>query len=214
MSISTYAELKTAVLDLAHRSDLATVIDTLVIRAEAAINRKLRLLQQEQRTQLATVEGSRFVDLPAGFLQMINLQLVVNGPAIDLAPMPTAVIDGNIVTNLKGIPRCYRIGHTIEFEIAANAVYTLNAHWFEKWDIATDGANWLLTNHPDVYMDMIMSEVGVYTRDTELMQMYAAMGNAKMDAAVSADQKIRNATLSPVDVALVAPGRFNILRGY
>jgi hypothetical protein len=214
MSISTYAELKTSVLDFAHRSDLSTVIDTLVTRAESAINRKLRLLSQEQRTTLSTVEGSRFVDLPAGFLQMINLQLVVNGPAIELAPMPVSVIDGNVVTNLKGIPRVYRVGQTIEFEIAANAVYTLNAHWFKKWDIANDGSNWLLTNHPDVYMDMVLAEVGVFTRDQDMMQMHSALAGSKVEALISSDQKIRNATLSPVDSALVAPGRFNILRGY
>lgn len=214
MSLSTYAELKAATLDFAHRSDLAGVFDDLARRAEARLNRKLRLLQQEQRTTLSTTLDSRTVSLPTGFLEMISLGIEYGDNVTEMLPIGAIRMNAASLQNTSALPVYYRVGATIEFEVKANAVYTLQAHWFKKWDLVNDSSNWLLSNWPDLYMDAILSEIGLYTRDTEMAQIGAAQTESKISEAMQNDANVRTKQVMMIDNALTGGGSFNILRGY
>lgn len=214
MSLSTYAELKTATLDFAHRSDLSGVFDDLARRAEAGINRKLRLIQQEQRTTLATVANARTVTLPSGFLAMIGLTISFGGSVAELLPMGAIPINAAYQPANSGIPQYYRIGSAIEFDVNADGVYSLYAHWYKKWDIVNDSTNWLLTNWPDLYMDAILAEIGLYTRDAEMAQAAAMSANQKIDEAMQSDAQNRTSPIMMVDGGLVTRLNFDINRGY
>jgi len=216
MSLSTYAELKTAVLDFAHRSDLSGVFDDLAARAEAGLNRKLRLIQQEQRTTSATTSGSRLVTLPTGFLEMISIGMEYGNALNELLPIGTVPINADRTLDYNGIPRYYRIGSSIELDIPADDAYPLQLHWFKKWDIVNDSTNWLLTNWPDLYMDAILAEIGLYTRDAEMAQTARASTMEKIDEAMQNDANNRTRSVMMVDAALTINSRnnFDIVRGY
>jgi hypothetical protein len=215
MSIGNYTELKTAVQDFAHRSDLSTVVASLIMRGEAALNRKLRLLPQEQRTPLTATQGSKFVELPAGFLETVALHVNDNGSLTRLNPATNDVIDMDSIESATGIPSYYRIGSQIEFDVAADQAYPLQLHWYKRWDIEADTTNWLLIHHPDLYMDAALAEVGLYTRDAEMAAMYRAMTAEKINEVMQDDAKKRRIALRTVDPALLAQSaNFNVNRGY
>ena len=76
MSITTYAELQSAVGDWLNRDDLSPVVTSFISLAEARINRDLRHRQQETRSALTV--GARYVDLPADWLETIRIQIDAN----------------------------------------------------------------------------------------------------------------------------------------
>lgn len=214
MSIGNYDELKTAVQDFAHRSDLSTVVASLIMRGEAALNRKLRLLPQEQRTPLTATQGSKFVELPAGFLEAITLH-VNNGSLTRLNPVANDVIAMDSIESAIGSPSYYRIGSQIEFDVAADHAYTLKLHWYKRWDIEADTTNWLLMHHPDLYMDAALAEVGLYTLNADMAAMYRAMTAEKINEVIQDDAKKRRIALRTVDPALLAQSAsFDVNRGY
>src|ERR1700755_589216 len=76
MGLSSYLELKESVARRLGRdgdADLAAEVDDYIRLAEARFQRELRLRAQEQRAT-ATVTGP-YLDLPADFLELRNIQL-------------------------------------------------------------------------------------------------------------------------------------------
>ena len=53
MSITTYAELKTAIADFLNRDDLSSVVDTFIDLAEARIQREIRHYKMEETDTLS-----------------------------------------------------------------------------------------------------------------------------------------------------------------
>ena len=71
MSISTLAELKTALETETSRSDITW--DDYITRGEARLNRKLRLFSQETSASVTLSTGNSSASLPTGFLEHIDL---------------------------------------------------------------------------------------------------------------------------------------------
>jgi hypothetical protein len=66
MSITTLAELRTALDTETSRSDITW--DDYITRGETRLNRKLRLLQQETEGSLTLSSGNDYVSLPSDFV--------------------------------------------------------------------------------------------------------------------------------------------------
>ena len=71
MSITTLAELRTALDTETSRSDITW--DDYITRGEARLNRKLRLLQQESSSTFTLSTGDSSQALPTGFIEHIDL---------------------------------------------------------------------------------------------------------------------------------------------
>ena len=78
MSISTYAELKTAVANWLDRSDLTDRVPEFITLAEARIGRKLRVRGVEERATTPLVGSQEYYALPSDFLEARNVQINSN----------------------------------------------------------------------------------------------------------------------------------------
>ena len=150
MAISTYSELQTACTNWLARADLASRIVEFIALAEDTLNKRVRIRAMEQRAT-ATV-STEYVVLPTDFLEMRNFQLNTN-PKQTLRLVTPEYIDTFWAGSTTGKPKLYTfIGGEIQLAPSPDGSYTAEMDFYEKWDIATDLTNWLLTNAPSAYL--------------------------------------------------------------
>lgn len=195
MAIANFDALMVQIQLMAHRTDLASVVEGLYLRAESNLNRELRLTQQERKTVVTLPAGERFVDYPAGFLDYITLHVNIDGGLRQLRPFPSKFIDNAHTTN-TGEPNYFRVmGEQFEFDVIADVNYDIHCHWYRAWNLEADGTNWLLQYYPDLLIDAAMIEVGLYTRDAEVAQASKALLDEKIAKMKMADARVRNNVL-------------------
>lgn len=184
MALSSYAELKSSVARRLGRSgdtDMEAELDDYIDLAEARFQRELRLRAQEQRST-ATVSGA-YLDLPADFLELRNIQLNAD-PVRALECVSPELIDRNYPEGVTAEPMVYAIiGSQIQFAPAPDNDYEVEIDYWKKLTPLSDSAttNWLLTNGPDVYLWAAMAEAAQATGDSSLWQEYETRLGAALD---------------------------------
>lgn len=164
----TYTGLQASIASWLHRSDMTAIIPDLVILAEARIARDLRLRRQITNTMLSTIAATQAVALPSDFLELENLSVVSGGVNrqlnyINIEGMNIKYPDGSY----SGVPVVYGFeGNNILLGPTPDAIYSLDAYYYARFAaLAVTPANWLLTNHPNIYLYGALAEAGDWTQD-------------------------------------------------
>jgi len=215
MAITDYATLKTTVADYLHRSDLSDdVISTFVQLGEARLNRKLRLIQQENTDDVTLTAGNDYAALPSGWIETIDL--IYSSDKRELQAQNIKSLNSQrSYDNSTSRPYLYAIfGGRIEFEIIADQTYTLSMDYFKGWDIATDDTNWLLTNAPDAYLYSALLEAKAYIKNMQDMTIWSQGLQTAVDDLNNLDSRTRRNATVRMDGALVRTSKFDINRGY
>lgn len=162
MALANLTELQASLAGWLHRSDVNTtatgagvdnIVDDWIALFEAEANATLRLRVMESQEALVTVAGSRYVALPATYLEPIELRILWQSgitPQI-LRYVPAEQLDQSPVTSR---PINWAIdGTNIAFDCVADAAYPLGFRMLKRFGL-TDAlpTNWLLTNYPNVYL--------------------------------------------------------------
>lgn len=187
MSISTYAELKTAVADYMHRSDLTSYIPDFIRGAEDMIAYgsagSERIYVADMVTRATASIDEEYEDLPTGLIEVINIQLNTN-PKVSLEYMIPEQIDQRAMGSSSGKPLAYSIvGDKFQFAPAPDSTYTAEIVYLKKYTAFSSDAdtNWLLTNHPFIYLYGALVKANEFTRDTEEttrnLSLYDALAN-------------------------------------
>jgi hypothetical protein len=168
MSITTYSELKTALADWSHRSDLTAKLGTFIGLAESRINRTIQFSQQEVETALTATIGSRTIALPAGFIAPIALWLTTWQPRDPLTFVP---VDQLPVSITPATPEYWTIdGANLAFDVPADVAYTFSFRYTVTDNLSDSNVdNWLLLSHPDVYIYAALIELAAYIRDADAL---------------------------------------------
>lgn len=175
MTISTYAELKTAVANLLNRSDLTSRIPEWIAGAETRINygsfeppfvsEPLRVRAMETSANL-TVNGQS-VALPTRFLQARRIYLSGDtGRRVD--PISPDQFWLQYVRTSADTPREFTIeGENILFGPTPDATYTGKILYYQGIAaLSADGdTNWLVTNAPYAYVHGAAIEGFKYLRN-------------------------------------------------
>lgn len=220
MSIATYTELQTAVRNWLNRTKSTDVtygrVPEFIALAESRINRLLRLRNQEQLStaSYSTTDTTRRIALPSGFLEMLTLSIK---PAADAAekyePLiykaPERLIDRTQAGT--GQPKYYTLRDELEFDRLADASYTLRMYYFKRWDIATDATNWLLTNHPGVYLIGALLQAEPYVKNDERMPLWKALFEEEITELNRLDDRSRNHVEMDLDPMVDTLSQYNIL---
>lgn len=226
MALSNFTELKSALAGWLHRSDVngvanGTGVDNIVAdwiaMAEADFNADLRLRVMESDHILSTVPDSRFINLPAGFLEPVSLLLQINAQtdAYPLVFWPVQEIGLRIPATL---PQRWTIDNDkIRFDCPASQAWTIIFRQVSKFQL-TDAAptNWLLTNFPNLYLYGALNHSPGYVGVEERSGIWPQkLGEAK---AALKRRLARDTTLTTLtaDPALLNRSRyaFNIYRGW
>lgn len=164
MSITTYAELKTALANWSKRSDLTTLMGDFIALAESDMQVRLKLVDFEDLATVAVVDGVG--TLPAGFSGARSAYWDGNLDT-PVKYLPPAQFDA--LRNNAGIPQFFTV---VGSEIltspsnSGNLVMTYHARFTPLSDAAT--SNVLLTNYPDVYLHGSLAQLYTYCFDQNM----------------------------------------------
>jgi hypothetical protein len=150
MALSNYTELQASVLDwMVRAGQTGQVVDWIAL-AEARLNRELGPVETD--TTLTGVVDSRRIDISAvPIVQPIALFLAEVG-SDEVRINPAA--DGTFpYLTTSGRPTKWAIdGTNIDFDRPLDSAYPFRFRYRQRFALATSSTNWLLTNHPDVYL--------------------------------------------------------------
>lgn len=208
---TTYTELKAEIPTWLKRDDLTDDIETMIKIGEARINRISFLEPQETTAAVVMTANQNYTTISAGLIDIISLTYDDDAYE-DPVKVPIETLDlGDSV--IAGIPSHYAIsGQRYYWNFPANDAYELTARYWKKWDIATDSTNWLLTNHPDVYIYTALEASALFMKHP-MHQMWKAEANRVIDEIQYQSSRLRQAVLR-VDPALIGRARSNIFAGY
>lgn len=183
MSLSTFAELKSAVADFLDRQDLTAVIPTFIALSEADMNRKLRTIAQETRATI-TVDG-QYESLPADWLETISIRIDGADTRLVLASLAEIADKRARSDDQAGKPTHYaHVAGGLELYPTPDDSYTAEIIYHAKITaLTTDGsANWVLTNHPDAYLYGALMHSAPYLKDDPRIAVWIGLYTSAIDS--------------------------------
>lgn len=164
MAIGTFSELKTAAAAWQARSDLTATIPDAIALAEARLNRVLG--EVLTNSPLTGVVGSREISISSiSMAAPIGLFLAeTTGLETEITPR----VDGTFAYNADTQkPKHYAIsGSTIILDSKCDSAYTFRFKHRQRFALSdASPTNWLLTNHPDIYLAATLVWGGLFTED-------------------------------------------------
>jgi len=165
-TIGDYADLESKVADWLDRGDLTAQIPDFVALVEAKLNRVLRSVNSEVSALWAV--SSEFYLLPSDFrkLRKLYIEGSPDRPLVEMSP--TAI--PSMFSGDTGTPRAYYIeGRQLGFAPPPDQSYTFRATYFQRVPPLTSAApsNWVLEEHPDIYVWGTLMHGAIYIRDPE-----------------------------------------------
>lgn len=154
MSISTYAELQSAISNWLHRSDLSSYTADFISIGEARIAREVKAQIQEQRTASTLSTTSAYINLPTDLLEMRVIWLD-ESPKVKLEFLsPDAFFERFTQTDTStGKPVAFTIiGDEIRFGPYPDSAYAIELWYFKKLTALSSSTNTLFTSNPDLYL--------------------------------------------------------------
>lgn len=184
MSITTYAELKTAISGWSKRNDINTVVDDFIDLAEAEMWQHLRLRAMESRTTSLSISG-RYITIPADFVAMRRLRLSSGSSNYDLNFQSPESLR---IEPSSGRPRDYTVTDTIELDRTPDGTYTYELQYWKSLTALSSAntSNAVLARFPKIYLDgalwalaewALMSEQEIEMRYQKFMRSIESANN-------------------------------------
>jgi hypothetical protein len=154
LSLAGYTDLQATALDFMERTGVTADVAAAPVwiqLAEAKLNRELGAVETDQA--LTGTINSRRIDISAySFVEVIALFVVdpTSGDEVEVKKRG----DGTFpYLATAGQPKLWAVdGTNIDFDVPCDAAYTFRMRYRQRFALATTSPNWLLTNHPDLYL--------------------------------------------------------------
>lgn len=187
-TITNYATLKSTIADYLNRADLTSQIETFIQFAEADLNTRLRCREQIVRAEATS--DAEFVQLPADWLEAINLHIVGGKQPLRYVTLDEADIIKK--EQIYTAPNNYSLMNgAIEIVPAPADDIDIEMIYYSKITALSDGntTNWLLTKAPDVYLYGALTHAAPFLMDDQRMPMFAQVYLARVQALQDESQK-------------------------
>ena len=195
MSISTFAELKTAAANWLDRGDLTDRIPEFIVLAEARFNRVLRIRDMETvSTAISTTAGTREYSLPTGFVQMREFHLTTD-PITPLSYITPEMMSRIWAGSTKGKPEVFTIiADNVRLGPNPDATYTTSMLYYKKITALSAAAttNDMLTNNPDVYLYGTLLEAEPFIMNDQRVTLWLAAFEKAVNDIQNQDNKDRH----------------------
>lgn len=166
MALDTYAELKTAIANWTHRSDLTSYLDDIIEMAEKWIYRNLRV--REMEGTLSITIANSVGPLPSDFIAAKTPTVTVGSAVRMLKPASADwILSAYPVRPSSEIPVFYAVqGPNMIFGPAAGD-YTVGGTYYKNLGAVATSAHALFTAYPDLYLYASLAECGPFLKQTE-----------------------------------------------
>ena len=156
MSFTNYSELKAAIRTWSTRTDISDdQIDEFIDIAEAVMysnsEETLKTRDGETRATASTSTTSRYLALPSGFLEMRQLKIILDDSFPDVIYQPPEVL---FIFDRAGLPKHFTITNQIELDRTSDIAYTIEMNYHATFTALSSSSttNFVLTNHPNIYL--------------------------------------------------------------
>ena len=183
MSITTYAELQTAIGNWLARSDLTSFLPDFVTLFEAQAAKKLRVRPMESTATLTPASGS--ANLPADYLGY-RRATVTSSPRVDMDYVAPSYLQALYPNGITSVPTLFTI-EASAIKTRSSDVNTIELLYMAKTPAVSGALNWLFTNHPDAYLFGSLAEAYMFIKNYQ----EAALWKARRDEAFD-DIKLLN----------------------
>lgn len=197
MSITTYAELQTAVGTWLARDDLTSYIPDYITLFEAHANRRLRVRQMETSTNLTPSSGA--ATLPSDYLQWRRVTWT-GSTRRELEYVHPSYMQAAYPDTSSGYPTVFTIeGSSIK--IRPLDTTDLEFDYYQKVPVlsGSNTTNWLLTAHPDVYLFGSLCEAQGHLVDFDKLLIW----KQRRDEILSEIEKLSERTKAPGAVRIM-----------
>jgi hypothetical protein len=172
MSLSTYADLQTAVSNWLKRSDLSSYTPDLILLGEKWIFRHARVREMESALSVAISSGTATV--PADFIALKHARLSTS-PATPLDFRPASWIYANNPNRSAGeIPKFIGVdGETFIFGPSPGA-YTVQGIYYAEPTSIQSSANAVFVAYPDLYLFAALAEAEPFLKNDARVALWVA----------------------------------------
>ena len=185
MALSNYSELQTSIGDWLLRTDLTAVIPDFIQLAEARMARDPRVRQ-------LTIEDPFVIDaatetVPTGFSAIESLFIIGdNNKYLTIETVdPGGLPEVQQRHQPSGTPRAvaFQDDTTLRFAPVPDQAYDAVLIYWEGVSALSDSntTNWILTNHPDIYLYGALIESAPYMKDDERIAVWGTRYEAALE---------------------------------
>jgi hypothetical protein len=125
---------------------------------------------------LIATAGARSVPIPTDWLEFENLSIITSGGSQrQLTYVPVEHMDSKYDSAYVGLPAIYTLeGDSLLLAPTPDSAYSIDAIYYARLpSIITNGTNWLLTSHPNIYLFACLAEVFLYTQNPDQIQLFS-----------------------------------------
>jgi hypothetical protein len=200
MPLATYTDLTAALGSWLQRSDIAALFPDFVQLFEACANRRLRVRQQEATIELTPSNG--VAALPADYLMWRRLTFTGN-PRQELAYVEPSWLQTAYPDLPTDVPRVFTIeGGNIETMPLDPSNTPLELVYFQQIpSLAANSTNWLMSQHPDLYLFGALTEAQAYAVNTQA----AVLWKARRDELFDEIETLSNKSRGPGAIRVLTP---------
>lgn len=188
MAITNYSTLQAAIADYLNRADLTSQIQNFIQFAEADLNTRLRCREQIVRAEATS--SAEFVQLPADWLEAINLHIIDGQQPLRYITLDKA--DEINSLEVYTAPHYYSLMNgAIEIIPEPTDDIDIEMIYYAKIPALSDQAttNWLLTKAPDVYLYGALTHAAPFLMDDQRIPVFGQIYLARVQALQEESQK-------------------------
>lgn len=171
MSISTYAELQTAVTNWLHRSDLSAYVADFITIGEARIGREVKARQMEQR--VSSTPTTVYMNLPSDYVSMRALRIESSSigwldyetPDKFFSEFPSAISSTSCKYTIFGDELVFPT-------VPAGAV---ELWYYKKLSALSSEVNTLFTSNPDLYLYAALAASQPFLKDDKRIPVWEGL---------------------------------------
>jgi len=205
----TYEGLQASVADTLNRQDLVSVIPDFITMAEAQISRKL-IADGPVRSMMgrsdATLSGE-FTALPSDFMGVRTLILTGSKNSLDFCEPEIITERKALYPDQTGDPQVFSIvGNEIQLWPWISGSYTGElTYWKRLAPLSGGSANWVLLNHPDVYLYGALLQSAPYLKADDRIAVWGSLFTAGVASIIAADKVERFAPHIAMPINVFTP---------
>lgn len=173
VTITSYAELCSAVALWLNRSDLTDNVPIFIQLGEMRIYREMRIRAME--TSLSAAISSGVVALPTGYVEMKNAR-IDGSPSSPLTRKDAEFIYHRYPTRSADRKPIYfaREAENLIFGPYPDSAYTVKGTYYKRLPAlsGTNTTNWLITDAPDLILFAALLEAEPYLRDDPRIEIW------------------------------------------
>jgi hypothetical protein len=174
MSITSYTTLKSTIADYLNRSDLTSIIPTFISLAEANFQRNVKHWKMHKRAE-ATLD-TEFTAVPSDYLEAIRWHIITAPPSVIEYASPVEIMNAKTANNdASGRPTLFSVVNQ-QFQVhpKPNQNYSSELLYYSRIPILSDSnaTNWLLDDHPDLYLYASLQASAPYLMQDERITLW------------------------------------------